>query len=39
MKRLVVFISLLWPLLLFSQRYSWEGKGISPNEKVHLSYP
>ena len=25
MKRLVIFISLLWPLLLFSQRYSWEG--------------
>ena len=35
MKRLVVFISLLWPLLLFSQRYSWEGVGTSSNEKVH----
>ena len=35
MKRLAIYICLFWPLLLFSQSYSWQGNGISSNEKLH----
>jgi hypothetical protein len=35
MKRLFCTVCLLIPLLLFAQKHSWDGQGISSKEKIH----
>ena len=35
MKKTIIFLLSITPVLLFGQKHSWDGYGIKPNEKIH----